>query len=363
MDEQLVHIGEVINELRQEIVNAQYQAARKVNQEMLQLYFHVGARLSEETQKANWGDKVLDQISKALNQSISGLRGFSAQNLKKMRLFYETYAQQPVLGSPLANPLPKTATNETVEIGSPLVNQLQKHFWDIGFTHHFLIISKTDSLEEKAYYISESASQGWSKRVLENHLKNRLFYNQGSLPTNFNKTLPLAPNKAIRQFRDEYLLDFISLEEADDERLVENRIVDNITQFILNLGKGFSFMGNQYRLEVEGKEFFIDLLFYNRELQAMVAFELKRGEFKPQYAGQLNFYLSVLDRQVKLPHENNSLGIVLCKEKNNVIVEYALHGLDKPMGVATFKTKEEMPEKYRKVLPDNEALLALIEDT
>ena len=357
MSKELEHIGPIVKELREAIISAQYKAARKVNKEMLKLYFLVGGRLSQETQKANWGDKVLDKISLQLNQSISGLKGFSAQNLKKMRLFYEIYAQKPQMGSPVATQL---AESNASEMGSPAVNQLQAHFWDIGFTHHFLIISKTDTDEERAFYIRESAQQGWSKRVLENHLNNKLFQQQGSLPTNFEKTLTLTPEKAIQQFRDEYLLDFISLDEADDERLVERRIVDNITQFILNLGKGFSFMGNQYRLEVEGKEFFIDLLFYNRELQAMVAFELKRGEFKPQYAGQLNFYLSGLDKQVKLPHENNSLGIILCKEKNNVIVEYALHGLDKPMGVATFKTREEIPEKYRKILPDTDALQALI---
>ena len=168
--------------------------------------------------------------------------------------------------------------------------------------------------------------------------------------------------QAIAQFRDEYLLDFLSIDDTDDERLIENKIVQNITDFILNLGKGFSFMGNQYKINVEKKEFFIDLLFYNRELQALVAFDLKRAEFKPEHAGKLNFYLSVLNDKVRLPHENPSIGIVLCKEKNNVIVQYALQGIDQPMGVVTYKSRDEMPKKYRTILPTADELIKLLRD-
>ncbi|HUM89250.1 MAG TPA: PDDEXK nuclease domain-containing protein, partial [Prolixibacteraceae bacterium] len=186
---------------------------------------------------------------------------------------------------------------------------------------------------------------------------------QKPLQSNFEQLLPEQTKmQAIAQFRDEYLLDFLSIDDTDDERLIENKIVQNIKEFILNLGKGFAFIGNQHKLTLQNREYFTDLLFFNRELQALVAIELKRNEFKPEHAGKLNFYLNLLDKQVRLPHENYSIGIVLCKEKNNVIVEYALQGIDKPMGVATYKTRDELPERYRQILPSPDELIKLIRD-
>ena len=313
------------------------------------------------------------------------LRGFSAENIRKMKRFYEAY---PLLlaSCELANKMLQNPDNETsviwsalltkldisigsavqtklgFEIGSTLSNQLATDFWSLSFTNHFLIINKLNKLEDRLWFIGQSVKSNWSSRVLENHLKNKIHL-QHPLQSNFNQQLPAQTKmQAIAQFRDEYLLDFLSIDDADDERLIENKIVQNITDFILNLGKGFSFIGNQYKINVEKKEFFIDLLFFNRELQALVAFDLKRAEFKPEHAGKLNFYLSILNDKVRLPHENPSIGIVLCKEKNNVIVEYALQGTDQPMGVATYKTRDEMPEKYRSILPAADELINLLRD-
>lgn len=356
MKNDLVDVKIIVEQLKTSILSTQVRAAKKANRELLQLYFYVGAILSVESKKADWGTGVLATITTNLQQELPGLRGFSVSNLKKMRIFYEAYPFISI-GSPLANQLKKT----DIEKGSPVVNEIQQNFWEVGFSHHYLILSKTTTTEERAFYLAKTKEEGWSKRVLENHLNNRLFEKKGSLPNNFRKTLT-NHEQILNQFRDEYLLDFISLNEADNERLIEGKIVQNITKFILNLGKGFSFVGNQYRVAIDDKEFFIDLLFYNRILQALVAIELKRGEFKPQYAGQLNFYLNVLDDTERMNNENPSIGIILCKEKNNVVVEYALRGLDKPMGVATFKTMEEIPEAYKEVLPPVNELIKLLKD-
>lgn len=383
MKEPQPDITQFIGALKQTILQSQYNAAKLVNTQLVQLYFFLGAVISRKAKQANWGDKVLETISNELQKELKHLRGFSAENIRKMKRFYEAY---PIMlaSCELANQMLQNADNETsviwsalptkldftigstlanqidTSIGSTLSNQLATDFWAVSFTNYFVIINKLNTLEDRLWFIGETAKNNWSSRVLENHLKNKI-HQQKQLQSNFELLLPAQTKMlAIAQFRDEYLLDFLSIDDADDERLIENKIVQNITNFILNLGKGFSFMGNQYKINVEKKEFFIDLLFYNRELQALVAFDLKRAEFKPEHAGKLNFYLSVLNDKVRLPHENPSIGIVLCKEKNNVIVEYALQGIDQPMGVATFKTRDELPEKYRNILPAAEELIKLL---
>lgn len=376
-------INQFIGALKQTILQSQYNAAKLVNTQLVQLYYFLGAAISRKVKQANWGDKVLETISFELQKELKHLRGFSAENIRKMKRFYEAYPlmlancelanqmtqntdnETSVIWSPLATKLEtshRSALSTEIEIGLKLPNHLANDFWSLSFTNHFLIINKLNNLEERLWFVGEAVKSNWSKRVLENHLKNKIHL-QRPLQSNFEQQIPAQTKiQAIAQFRDEYLLDFLSINDADDERLIENKIVQNITNFILNLGKGFSFIGNQYKINVEKKEFFIDLLFFNRDLQALVAFDLKRAEFKPEHAGKLNFYLSVLNKQVRLPHENPSIGIVLCREKNNVIVEYALEGIDKPMGVATYKTRDEMPEKYRNILPAADELIKLLRD-
>jgi predicted nuclease of restriction endonuclease-like (RecB) superfamily len=239
--------------------------------------------------------------------------------------------------------------------------QLLNAFLGISFTHHVLLLNKFESEQERYFYMQQAASQFWSVSLLEHHISANLYLNQGKISNNFNDTLP-NPLKAsaLQVFQDEYLLDFINSGDGIDERAMESQIVANIKQVVLELGKGFSFIGNQYRLQVGEQEFFIDLLFYNRHLQCLVAFELKRGHFIPEYAGKLNFYLNVLDDKVKLPHEHPSIGIVLCKEKNNTVVEYSVKTIDKAMGVATYKTTKQAPEEIKNILPSPDELAALL---
>ncbi len=234
-------------------------------------------------------------------------------------------------------------------------------FWNISFTHHILLLNKCDRLEERLFYLEQAVSQFWSVEILSHHIEAGLYSNRGKLPNNFNKTLPSElKSSALQMFQDDYLMDFISPFDVEDERFFESKVVADIKNFIMRIGKGFSFIGNQYKIEIGGEEFFIDLLFFNRHLQCLFVFELKRGKFKPEYAGQLNFYLNVLDEKVKLTNENPSIGIVLCKEKNNTVVEFAVKTIDKAMGIATYRTSKSMPKEMKGILPRTEDLAKLL---
>lgn len=330
---------EFVQDLKQNIVRSRYIAARLANQEQLKLYFKIGQMLSEKINAENWGAKVIEQIAIDLQQSLPGLRGFSASSLKRMRQFSDLYGK--------------------FVIGPSVMGQLQTSFYSISFTHHNRILEKCSSENERLFYIFQAAEQFWSVRELEHQINANLFKHQGNMPHNFNKTLPEnIKSKALEVFKDEYLIDFVNINEDDDEGILENEIVNNIRKFIMSMGKGYSFIGNQYKLEVNNNEFFVDLLFYNRHLQCLVAIELKRKKFKPEYAGQLNFYLNVLDDKVKLPHENPSIGIVLCKQKDNMVVDYAIKSIDKAMSVGTYTHYQanSIPENMKEFLPDAEAL-------
>ena len=358
---------EFILSIKQQIVQSRYVAARLANREQLMLYFKTGLMISEKIKAQKWGAKVLDQISADLQKELPGLKGFSAGNLKKIRLFAEAYAPHLVIGSTASNQIRLAGIRDGFSISSTLSNLIEnKAFYEaftgISFSHHFTIITKIKAWEARIFYIQSAAVNFWSLTVLEHHIENNLFGKEGKLPNNFDGTLneSLKPS-ALKVFKDEYLLDFIAGDELDDERHIEQQVVLNIRNFILQMGKGFCFIGNQYRLEVDGDEFFIDLLFFNRHLQCLVAFELKKGKFKPADAGQLNFYLNVLDEKVKLQQENSSIGIVLCKEKNNTVVEFAIKSFDKAMGVATYKTSKQTPVQMKGILPDTDELGKLLE--
>ena len=243
----------------------------------------------------------------------------------------------------------------------PLVSDLPMEiFTQVSFTHHMVILRKTSNLDERLFYIRECAHGGWSKTALQAKLKEDLYHHQGALPNNFSMTLSNDKQylKAIRMFKDEYFLDFVNTEELDisdpedlDERLLEKEIIDHIRNFIQCLGSGFCFVGNQHRIEVGGEEFFADLLFFQRDLKALVVIELKRGKFKPAYLGQLNFYLSALDEKERKSDENPSIGILLCREANKSVVELAIRDYSNPMGVATYRTVDELPGNYKVLAP------------
>ena len=365
--------SEAIRIIKNAILKSRYRAAAIANKELLSLYYSIGKYISENSRKGTWGTSAIETISEKLQQELPGLRGFSASNIKNMRVFYEAWQEiypirQPPAGeitpSPQEIDIQALASNRQPLAGGLAKKQL-KLFFSIGFTHHCEILAKAQSLEERVFYIERCAMDFWSKETLRYNLKSSLYEKQGKLPNNFKTTISdkELQRKALQAFKDEYLLDYINIESPDDEpdeRVLESEIVCNIRKFIMSLGKDFSFIGNQYRMIVENQEYFIDLLFFNRQLQALVAIELKSGAFKPEYLGKMNFYLSALDDLVRLPHENSSICIILCKSKNQRVVEYAVRDMTKPMGVATYKTAKNLPPKYRAVLPDAEQLKELL---
>lgn len=368
-----------IKEIKFAILKSRYTAARLANRELLLLYFKVGKYVSENSRKGFWGTGAIAEISNSLQKELPGLRGFSEGNIKKMRLFYEAWKDVFSNRSPLANEFESDSgtlnrslpTNDLENDSNDFELEFKvtldaeitlEEFFAVGFTNHILILMGEKSLEGRLFYISRCAAEFWSKEKLQYHLKENLFQKQ-TLPIISNFETAISDKNlratALRSFKDEYLLDFINIEDPDefDERELESEIVLNIKKFILALGGDFAFIGNQYKVVVSEKEYFIDLLFFNRRLQCLVAIELKRGEFKPEYVGKLNFYLSALDDSVKLPNENPSIGIILCKSKDKKTVEFSFRDTAKAMGVASFKTSNELPDEYKNILPSADELL------
>ena len=361
METTMIAIANAVKTIKSAILRSQSQVALDGNRIQLSLYFGIGKYISENTRNHFWGTGAIDRISSQLQKEMPGLRGFSATNLKNMRLFFEEW--NPSLNRQSATD-DLQESNQLAEISTEIL--IKKYsvdmyeFLSLSFTHHIDIISKVKNFEERKFYIHQAFVQHWDSRTLKIKIKNNVFSNRHTMPNNFDNTIAddAQSIKAIRMFKDEYLLDFMNTEDLTarfsdvNERVVENEIVANIRKFFLTFGKDFSFISNQYRIEVCGEEEFIDLLFFNRELNCLVAVELKMGKFKTAYLGQLNGYLQVLDDTVKKPHENQSIGIILCQDAKKDFVEYAVRDYTKPIGVATYKTLDEMPEKYRKVLPD-----------
>lgn len=368
-----MNYAEVVRQIKTAILQSRYRAARLANRELLSLYFGIGKFISENSRNHFWGTAAIESISEKLQQEMPGLRGFSPVNIKRMRQFYEEWEKYFLADNQSLIIRPLTTDDIQIDLlaaNRPSVtddlNELNREcFLSIGFTHHYEILVKTQTLTERLFYIERCATNFWSVEKLKYALKEDLFSKQGKLSNNFPITISDANlrQKALLSFKDEYLLDYINIESPDDEpdeRVLESEIVLNIKNFIMSLGKDFAFIGNQHRFIVDGREFFVDLLFFNRQLQCLVAIELKRGEFKPEYLGKMNFYLSALDDLVRLPHENRSIGIILCKSKKEKIVEYAFRDTSKPMGVSTYKLATELPKKYRDILPDAEELRELM---
>ena len=363
---------EAVKTIKTAILKSQNRAAKHTNTEMLSLYYGIGGYVSGNSREGAWGTGAIDEISSRLREEMPGLRGFSSRNLKMMRQFFEAwlpYLQTNVPSLSESNSAAVAAELKMTSDASLLLSEKRQPsaaefpmdaFTSISFTHHMEILSKTNDLDERLFYIRECAAGRWSKTALRARLKEDLYNHQGTLPNNFSVTLPDDKQyaKAIRMFKDEYFLDFINTEELDlsdpedlDERVLEKEIIDHIRNFIQCLGSGFCFVGNQHRIEVGGEEFYADLLFFQRDLKALVVIELKRGKFKPSYLGQLNFYLSALDEKERKSGENPSIGILLCREANKSIVELAIRDYTKPMGVATYRTADELPDSYKVLAP------------
>ena len=359
-----------VKTIKDAILRSQYQAAKMVNREMLSLYYGIGRYISANSREGFWGTGAIRTISERLRKELPGLKGFSETNLKYMRIFYEEW--EPIIESKYSKSsaaADEIDTDSLLPVKSSAMTDDLERFLNLSFSHHIIILAGEKNIEKRWKYISLAIDNRWDKRFLKSQIKDNAADKYGAIPSNFGVTIKDSRDaiKALNMFKDEYLLDFINTEEigirdlADiDERVVEKEIIHNIKKFIMTFGRDFAFVGNQYHLEAFSEDFFPDLLFFNRELNCLVVVELKTGDFKPGYLAQLMTYLRILDDKVRKPHENPSIGIVLCKNANKDFVEYVIQDYAKPMGVATYRLSEDMPEKLREALPDLEDLKKLL---
>ena len=318
-----------ISEIKEKIRCSQYEALKSVNTALIRLYWEIGKSISEK-QSESWGKSIVKVLSGELQKEFPGASGFSVSNLWYMAQFYAEY--------------------NGVEILEPLVRE-------ISWSKHIIIMKKCKNNQERQFYILAVKKFGWSKNVLIHHVENKSYEKYLLGQTNFDAALkPDIQKQASLAIKDEYTFDFIGLADEHSERELELALVNNVRAFLLEMGPHFTFVGNQFRLQAGGKEYFIDLLLYHRELRALVAVELKIGEFLPEYKGKMEFYLSVLNDKIKLPHENDAIGIIICKEKNRTIVEYSLKTSSMPIGISTYTTTPKLPKDYKLLLPDSKTI-------
>lgn len=376
----LIPLSQAVETIKTAILQGQYEAVKGVNRIQLVVYFSIGKYLSENTHHFAYGSAALKVISEQLRKELPGLRGYSETQLKEMRKFYDEWifldAKKSVATDKCATKKKSVVTDESQltlnqsdiyhTMVIPDVTEFPiEDFFAVPFTHHTRIIALCKELDARFYYIHRTAEEHLSVEALKKLINQQAYEHREQIPNNFSKALvnSSVARKAVMMFKDSYALDFINVEEIGlrdkidvDERVIEKEIVQNVKNFIMTFGHDFTFVGNQYHLEVYNHDFFPDLLFFNRELNALVVVELKAGEFNPSYLGQLTTYLQILDDKVRKPHENPSIGIVLCKSADKAFVEYVIKRYDSPMGVATYTTADDMPENVRRALPDVEEL-------
>jgi predicted nuclease of restriction endonuclease-like (RecB) superfamily len=325
----------LLTEVKQRIRSAQYEALKAVNKQLIELYWDIGKTIVTRQQGTTWGKSVVEQLAKDLQAEFPGISGFSAANLWRMRLFYESYAENEKL--------------------APMVRE-------IGWTHNLVILEKCKDDLEREFYLRMARKFGWTKNVLIHQIENQTYEKTLLNQTNFDRAISEEIiNQAKLAVKDEYTFDFLELGDEHSERQLEQAILAKVEPFLKEMGGMFAFVGSQYRLEIEGEEFFIDLVLYHRQLKCLVAVELKIGNFLPEYVGKMQFYLAVLDSTAKLPDENSAIGIILCKSKNKTIVEYALRESNKPIGVATYKIVSTVPQELKNQLPAPEQVAKLLE--
>lgn len=327
--------GALLVAVRERVRAAQYQALKAVNRELVGLYWDIGRLIVERQANAGWGKAIVQQLAADLQREFPGIGGFSASNLWRMKAFFETYAGSEKL--------------------APLVRE-------ISWSHNLIILERCSDPLEREFYLRMTRKFGWSKNVLIHQIENQSYEKTLLGQTNFDRTLtPELRAQAKLAVKDEYTFDFLELGAEHSERELERALIARIEDFLRAMGGLFAFVGSQFRLEVEDKEYVIDLLLYHRRLKCLVEVELKIGEFQPEFVGKMQFYLTALDCHVREPDENPSIGIILCKEKNRTIVEYALQDGRKPIGVATYQIVRRLPKELKGQLPGPEEIAKLLD--
>ena len=345
-----------IQDIKFRIRSAQLKASVAVITEMIRLYWDIGKSIVEKQTAHSWGSKVVEQMAKDLKNELPDTNGFSRSNLFAMRKFYHFYKDVEIV-------FPKQNLSQNVEFqDDKIVQQVDGQLNEnsilckIPWQHHISILSKCKKYEEAIFYINQTIQNNWSRNVLEIQLNSKLIERQGKAPNNFEHTLPKHQSDLAKEiFKDPYKFDFLTIESEIQELQLEKQLTDNITSFLLELGKGFAFVGRQYPLLVGNKERKLDLLFYHLKMHCYIVIDLKMEDFEPEFAGKMNYYLTAVDKQVKTEQDNPSIGIILCKSKDKIEVEYALQDINKPMGISAFLFSE-LPLNLKKNMPTVEEL-------
>jgi predicted nuclease of restriction endonuclease-like (RecB) superfamily len=318
--------------LKSRVISARYQAARSVNKELILLYHYLGTEILKSQEAYGWGAKIIDQLSSDLHAEFPGMKGFSPRNLKYMRKFAQEY---------------------------PDAEFVQQVVAQLPWGHHTCLLDRVPDKQNRLFYVKQAMEHGWSRNRMVSQIEGLLHQRQGKAITNFKEKLPsLQSDLAHYALKDPYLFDFLSIGDEAHEREMEKALIQHMEKFLLELGAGFAFVGRQHHLEVGGQDFYIDLLFYHLKLRCFVVIELKDKDFKPEYAGKMNFYLSAVDDLIKHSSDQPSIGLILCKSKNNVLAEYTLRDMAKPIGLAKYKLCEVLPENLSTALPSIEELEA-----
>lgn len=345
----LAEYQEWLTAIKQRVASTRMRVAFAVNSELIALYYELGAQIVDREARAQWGSGFIDAFSKDLQQTFPEIGGFSSKNLRYCRAFFRFYCDPAIWQQAVAK-LPDIPWNG---VDGELATVLARIPWG----HNILIFTKCSSVAEARFYMAQTVQQGWSRDVLALQLKSNLFDRAGKAVTNFSRTLPVPQSDLAQQtLKDPYTFDFMAMTAPYNERDVERQLTQHITQFLLELGKGFAFIGRQYHLEVAGNDYYIDLLFYHVTLKCYVVVELKNRKFIPEYAGKLNFYLSAVDSLLKRSDDQPTIGLLLCRDKNNIEVEFALRDMNKPMGVSEYTLVEALPDNLKGALPTVEEI-------
>lgn len=357
----------LLADVKGRIQNAQTRAVLAVNSEFVRLYWDIGRIIDERQQHEGWGAAVIPRLALKLKNELPDLKGFSERNIKLMLAFYREYPSPGELVQPAVAQLPgaskspqRVAKVPPPAVVQPPVAQLPAAtFWSVPWAHHVVIVQKVKNLATRRWYMEQTLANGWSRNVLGLQIDARAHVRHGKAVSNFAALLP-APQSDLAQqtLKDPYIFDFLTLTEPSQERELETELIRHLEKFLLEMGQGFAFVGRQYRLDVGDEDFYIDLLFYHLRLRAFVVIDLKKGKFKPEYAGKLNFYCSVVNDRLKHPTDAPTIGLILCQTRDQLLAEYSFAGIDKPIGISTYELTRALPARLKSALPTVEEIEA-----
>ncbi|MEI6415803.1 MAG: PDDEXK nuclease domain-containing protein [Pseudomonadota bacterium] len=357
MSTDLILYRDLLGDIKTRVRQAQHKAALSANAEMLLMYWDIGRMIAVRQEEEGWGAGVIPRLAVDLKNELPEQKGFSERNIKRMVQFWAAYPQLFAIRPPVVAQLPPHTSSKASDPSASSI--VQRTIAQLSWAHNVILIQKLKHLPTRIWYARQTLEQGWSRDTLSVQIKNRAHERQGAAVTNFATTLPeVHASLAKDLLKDPYLFDFLTMEEPFHERELETSLLSHIQKFLLELGRGFAFVGRQYRLEVSDREFYLDLLFYHLHLRCFVVVDLKKGEFKPEHAGKMNFYCSVVDDQLRHPQDAPTLGLILCQTKDRILAEYALRDIHKPIGIADYELTRALPQEFVSSLPSIEALEA-----